>query len=491
MRRRQRRAGPAEDEPDAESLEQPGAKPGPRAEDRQEQEADGDRRQHQRQMDDDRRRAILPGNRVRASSSATATAKGSAANTATEAMRKTSSSAWLSAGVRTAVMTAESIPSTTRCRQSRLPRLDRPARVPTLGSWDGGRQSRPLPRRCWPCPRRMPTRPPRSKPSPRSMSCAAIIGATSDERDLQPLHRCDRGFGLPHASTDACTAAPIRSTQAIRRASISAPTAPTSPTICASISPGSVGCRSVMSATSSMRGRGRDFRYGFNGNAVAQRTTVPSGSESGYEIWDQIRDNVSSATFRIHPTLEDPDAPDLYSPAIDAKSIRPGTVIYDPNGHVATVYRVEPDGRIRYMDAHPDSSITHGFYDLRFVRAYPGMGAGFKNWRPQQLIGAHQRPDGSFTGGHVEVPANGDIKDFSLEQFYGTGARPRERPRLEGRCLHAQRTHPRLVRLCPGEARRRTAAVRSAARSSGDGRFQLRRSALTASMRLRSRSVRD
>ena len=174
----------------------------------------------------------------------------------------------------------------------------------------------------------------------------------------------------------------------------------------------------------SMRGRGRDFRYGFNGNAVSQRSTVPSGTESGYEIWDQIRDNVSSATFRIHPTLEDPYAPDLYSPAIDAKSIRAGTVIYDPNGHVATVYRVEPDGRIRYIDAHPDSSITHGFYDLRFVRAYPGMGAGFKNWRPEQLIGAHQRPDGSFTGGHVEVPTNRVIKDFSLEQFYGTGARP-------------------------------------------------------------------
>ena len=174
----------------------------------------------------------------------------------------------------------------------------------------------------------------------------------------------------------------------------------------------------------SMRGRGRDFRYGFNGNAVSQRTTVPSGTESGYEIWDQIRDNVSSGTFRIHPALEEPDDPDLYSPAIDVKSIRPGTVVYDPNGHVATVYRIEPDGRIRYMDAHPDSSITHGFYDLRFVRAYPGMGAGFKNWRPEQLVDAHQRPDGSFSGGHVEVAANGDIKDFSLEQFYGTGARP-------------------------------------------------------------------
>jgi hypothetical protein len=173
-----------------------------------------------------------------------------------------------------------------------------------------------------------------------------------------------------------------------------------------------------------MRGHGRDFRYGFDGNAVAARVTVPSGVSSGYEIWDEVRDNVSSGTFRIHPALEDPADPDLYSPAIDAKSIRPGTAIYDPNGHVATVYRVEPDGRIRYMDAHPDSSITHGFYDLRFVRAYPGMGAGFKDWRPQRLVGARQRPNGSFAGGHVEVAPNGAIHDFSLEQFYGTGAHP-------------------------------------------------------------------
>ena len=178
-----------------------------------------------------------------------------------------------------------------------------------------------------------------------------------------------------------------------------------------------------VSAVSS-QGSGRDIRYTFRGNAVAERTTVPSGSESGYAIWDEIRDAVSSATFRIHPDLEDPMEPDLYSPAIAAKSIRPGTMIYDPNGHVATVYKVEPDGRIRYIDAHPDSSLTHGFYDLRFVRAFPGMGAGFKNWRPVRLIGARQREDGVFVGGRVVPLGNSEIADFSDEQFYGNGPRP-------------------------------------------------------------------
>ena len=173
----------------------------------------------------------------------------------------------------------------------------------------------------------------------------------------------------------------------------------------------------------SMRGRGRDFRYGFSGNAVAERTTVPSGALSGYEIWDEIRDNVSSGTFRIHPTLEEPEDPDLYSPAIDVKSIRPGTVIYDPNGHLAIVYRVDPDGRIHYLDAHPDNAMTRGFYDLRFARAPPGMGAGFKNWRPVTLVGATRQKDGTLSGGHVVLPINTAIPDFSDEQFFGNGKR--------------------------------------------------------------------
>lgn len=178
-----------------------------------------------------------------------------------------------------------------------------------------------------------------------------------------------------------------------------------------------------VSAVSS-QGSGRDIRYTFRGNAVAERTTASSGNESGYAIWDTLRDAVSSATFRIHPDLEEPMEPDLYSPAIDAKSIRPGTMIYDPNGHVATIYKVEADGRIHYMDAHPDSSLTHGFYDLRFVRAYPGMGAGFKNWRPVRLVGARQRDDGTYAGGRVVPLSNEEIADFSDEQFYGNGKRP-------------------------------------------------------------------
>ncbi len=172
------------------------------------------------------------------------------------------------------------------------------------------------------------------------------------------------------------------------------------------------------------RGSGRDIRYTKSGNEVAERKTVWGGTQSGYEIMDELRDAISSASYRIHPDLEEPLEPDLYSPAIDAKSIRAGTMIYDPNGHVATVFRVDPDGRIHYIDAHPDNSLTRGVYDVRFVRSRPGMGAGFKNWRPIQLVGAARLADGTYSGGRVVPAANKDIADYSVEQFFGNGERP-------------------------------------------------------------------
>jgi hypothetical protein len=172
------------------------------------------------------------------------------------------------------------------------------------------------------------------------------------------------------------------------------------------------------------RGHTRDMRYTAAGNRVELRLN-PAGY-NGYAILDFLRDAVSSATYRIHPELEAPQPQDFYSPAVNPKAIHAGTVIYDPNGHLATVWKVERNGRIHYFDAHPDKSVTRGFYDVRFVRSSPGMGAGFKNWRPQSLVGGKKQPDGSYKGGAIVLAANNDIADFSLEQYFGTGPRPAE-----------------------------------------------------------------
>jgi hypothetical protein len=172
----------------------------------------------------------------------------------------------------------------------------------------------------------------------------------------------------------------------------------------------------------SPRGHASDIRYSPRGNEILSRRDILTGADA-LSVLNILRDAVSSATYRIHPGLEEPYESDFYSPALAPKSIRPGTVIYDPNGHVAIVWKIEADGRLRYIDAHPDNSLTRGFYDLRFVRSSPGMGAGFKNWRPLMLEGA-RRDGGALVGGHVRLARNAQIPDFSLVQFFGTGPLP-------------------------------------------------------------------
>ena len=84
------------------------------------------------------------------------------------------------------------------------------------------------------------------------------------------------------------------------------------------------------------------------------------------------------------------------------------------------------DGRIAFIDSHPDNTVTHEYYDLRFVRSRPGVGAGFKNWRPLRLVGYTQGADGALVGGHYELARNSEIADFSDEQYYGNGQHPND-----------------------------------------------------------------
>lgn len=180
---------------------------------------------------------------------------------------------------------------------------------------------------------------------------------------------------------------------------------------------------SYVAAVNPSDGSSGDIRYSRAGNKVSERADV-AGGRNAMEIIERIRAGISSATYRIHPSTDGPLTPDLYSPAIRPGSIRPGTVVYDPAGHVAIVYRVDPDGRVHSFDAHTDFTLTQMTFDVRFARMRPSHGAGFKNWRPIRLLGAMRTPDGSLRGGHIEIARNKDIADFSTEQFYGTGPRP-------------------------------------------------------------------
>jgi hypothetical protein len=177
---------------------------------------------------------------------------------------------------------------------------------------------------------------------------------------------------------------------------------------------------------------GGDIRTSRHGNVVTARTDVPGGVTSGAKIIERIRAAVSSASYRLHPDSDAPLEQDFYSPALDPKSIVPGTVIYDPAGHLAIVYRVDPDGRVHFFDAHTDYTLTQMVYDLRFTRARPADGAGFKNWRPIRLVGAKRLADGTLTGGHIVAAPNKDIAGFSDEQYFGNGARPADEDWAKG-----------------------------------------------------------
>jgi hypothetical protein len=153
---------------------------------------------------------------------------------------------------------------------------------------------------------------------------------------------------------------------------------------------------------------GGDFRFSPKGNRVASRRNI-TGGESGRGVISAIRDAVSSATFRVGPDIDENPLTDLYPVKIQKGSIRPGTAIYDVNGHVAIVYKIGADGRIYYMDSHPDFTLTRSVYGAQFGRDFPAMGAGFKNFRPIRL-----------DRGRIQIAKNNQIPDYSIEQYFGT-----------------------------------------------------------------------
>ena len=164
-----------------------------------------------------------------------------------------------------------------------------------------------------------------------------------------------------------------------------------------------------------------DSRFAMTSNRVFERRDIiDSGAGADtIAILKAIHDQVSTATFRMDAGAEGAALQDFYSPKIQPGSIHAGTTIYDINGHVMVVYEITSDGSILYVDAHPDESVTRGAYGPQVPDSPQALGAGFKNFRPLQLVGAERRADGSYVGGHVVLTANEAIADFSLEQYRG------------------------------------------------------------------------
>ena len=173
----------------------------------------------------------------------------------------------------------------------------------------------------------------------------------------------------------------------------------------------------------------RDIRYSPQGNMIVERydvvtkrslfkNTVPNAISV---LNNDIPGYTFSANFRIPGTVDSRDLyTDFYPVKLNRQGIRPGTVIYDPNGHVALVYKVSDDGHVFYIDAHPDNTLTKGLYTPKFVRSNPAQGAGFKRFRPLTLVDARLESNGLYTGGYIQGTPNAQLKDYGTEQFFGT-----------------------------------------------------------------------
>ncbi|HWA69065.1 MAG TPA: hypothetical protein VG821_04440 [Rhizomicrobium sp.] len=174
-------------------------------------------------------------------------------------------------------------------------------------------------------------------------------------------------------------------------------------------------------------------RFGHQANRVVSRAGIidHGGGVDGARAIRALLDNVYSGTFRTDAAQDGAIPADFYSPALQPGSIRPGTVIYDTNAHVGIVYRVDAAGRIYYMDAHPDFTITRSVYGPQFGQSPASLGGGLKNWRPLQLQGAHWQ-QGRLVGGHYALARNAQIADFSLVQYLGTEMSSPPRWRYDG-----------------------------------------------------------
>jgi hypothetical protein len=180
------------------------------------------------------------------------------------------------------------------------------------------------------------------------------------------------------------------------------------------------------SYVSSISGAKGDQRFTQTSNHVTTRYDVVDrgGGIDAPHVIREMMSSVFSGTYRTDARDKGTLLSDYYAPKLQPGTIRAGSVIYDINGHVGIVYKVDEDGRIYYMDAHPDFTVTRSVYGAQFGQSPIGLGGGLKDWRPFKLVGAHKNAEGDYVGGHMAFAQNDQIADFSLVQYTGTEPNP-------------------------------------------------------------------
>lgn len=161
----------------------------------------------------------------------------------------------------------------------------------------------------------------------------------------------------------------------------------------------------------------RDIRYTPYGARIVKRISATSRMTINHVV-DEVNNKVSTASYRSRADKFDQgkNYRDFYPVRVNRSAIVPGTVLYDPSGHIAVVYEVTKDGRILMIDAHPDQSLTHISYGKKFSRSSIQISGGFMNWRPVK-----------YNNGEFIPTPNSKLANYSLVQFTGSTERDPDR----------------------------------------------------------------
>jgi hypothetical protein len=154
-----------------------------------------------------------------------------------------------------------------------------------------------------------------------------------------------------------------------------------------------------------------DMRYATE--IVPTRVMNQTSIKTLNDLFERIRLVVSSAFYRMSPEVE---GNDTFPVRVSRDAIRPGTVYYDSAGHVMMVYKVDPDGTVRFIQGHPGDEKAGAYFTIAMLsskehnRASSRSGGGFRNWRGY-----------TYEGGKLKFRSNAEEPSFSgTEQFQNT-----------------------------------------------------------------------
>lgn len=124
-------------------------------------------------------------------------------------------------------------------------------------------------------------------------------------------------------------------------------------------------------------------RYTIRPNKTAVTIDNLSFEGTRQEFFTQIANYVHTGNYRTAPDATDSAT---YPIAIRRATLRPGAIFYSPEGHVAVVCKVEDDGTIRLIDAHPDQTVTRIRFSAKLTWKSVARTGGFRAFRTVDAV---------------------------------------------------------------------------------------------------------